>query len=56
MPLTTERYYAVDADGTKWTLKATNLPDAQTEIAETYFLRKIATHISRVSEETLPNA
>ncbi|WP_164757595.1 MULTISPECIES: hypothetical protein [unclassified Mesorhizobium] len=54
--MTTERYYAVDAEGTKWTLKADNLPDAQAEIAQTYFLRKIATHIARVTEETLPNA
>lgn len=56
MPLTTERYYAVDADGIKWTLKATTLTEAQDEIAETYFLRRIATHISRVTEETLSNA
>ncbi|RWM84319.1 hypothetical protein [Mesorhizobium sp.] len=48
----TTRFYAVDAEGVKWTLGATNLDDAITEVEGSYYLRKITVKIIKVITET----
>lgn len=52
----TTRFYAVDAEGTRWTLAATSIYDAVAEIEGTYYLRKITKHIERVTIETIWSA
>jgi len=51
--LTTTRFYAVDAEGRQWTLAATSVEEAFTEVEGTYHLRKITKRIDLVTTSTV---